>query len=582
MLMSWQTSWHMGWYHFPLPGAVRTRLAPGLPCLIILGWLMCTATVHAQPATPPRPPADGTDDGTSAEAAQARPARGMTLRAVLDAVVQQNPDLSRSAADVATAEADVLSAMGVDDWMLAVTGSWVSNRSEFSQPYQPLAIDSFSTSAELSRGLSTGGTVKIDVDGSYSDSTFVVGTVDNPITARFAVWSSSLIASINQPLLGGRGKRVARAEQRRTRVARDAASLQREISALDTIREVVRMYWELAYASRAVDIQRGSLELAREQLRITEAAVRMRVSSPSEILAVRHAIAVREQTVMLAEVQVSELSLTLRRLAGLEIGPGEIDIAATDAFVAQPATGPATGPGARPTTGPGAQPAAGPGAQPATGQPAPDAPAIDLDAAIERARTSNPRLALARTGTSTADIAEELAEDALRPRLDFTAQLGPTGNATDAGDTLRQIGTFQAYTAGASLTYTSSFGQRLARGGRDRAREVTQRARIDLAEAERELAVSVVRAVDLVRVARKRIDVSVLAVELAEQNLASERTLFEAGEARNFDILARQDELAQALLSRERAIADYHQAAADLEALTGDLLPHYGVELVEP
>jgi outer membrane protein TolC len=175
-----------------------------------------------------------------------------------------------------------------------------------------------------------------------------------------------------------------------------------------------------------------------------------------------------------------------------------------------------------------------------------------------------------------------LAEDALRPRLDFTAQIGPTGNAVEAGDTLRQVGTFQAYTAGASLTYTGALGQRQARGGRDRAREETARARIDLAEAERELAVSVVRAVDLVRVAGKRIDVSALAVQLAEQNLASERTLFQAGEARNFDILERQDELAQAQLSRERAIADYHQAVSDLEALTGDLLPRHGVDLIEP
>jgi outer membrane protein len=561
----------MSSYHF--------RLSTAVICGVM--WVTGAATVHAQPAAA-RPPATTTpttptapDDGTSAEAAQARPARGMTLRAVLDAVVQQNPTLARSTTDVATAEADVLAAMGIDDWMLALTGAWVSSRSKLALPFQPLKSDTFSTSAELSRELATGGTLKIDADGSYNDSTLLGGSVNNPMALPFSFWSGSLIASINQPLLGGRGKRVARAEQRRTRVARDAATLQREIAAFDTIREVVRMYWELAYASRAVEIQRGSLELAREQLRITEAAVRARVSSPSELLAVRHAIAVREQTVMLAEVQVSELSLSLRRLAGLEIGPGEIDIAATDAFAGQPAT-----PGAAPGQVPGQAPG-----QPATGQapghPDLGAPAIDLDAAIERARASNPRLALARTGTATAEIAEELAEDALRPRLDFNAQLGPSAIATEAGKTLRQIGTFQAYTAGASLTYTSSIGQRQARGGRDRAREGKQRARIDLADAERELTVSVVRAVDLVRMAQKRIDVSQLAVELAEQNLASERTLFQAGEARNFDVLARQDELAQALLSRERAIADYHQAVADLEALTGDLLPHHGVALID-
>jgi outer membrane protein len=547
----------MGQYHFPLSGTGRVWLVPGS---LLLVWLASTATAHAQPATPPPPP----DDGTSAEAVQARPARNMTLRAVLDAVVQQNPGLARSATDVASAEADVLTAMGVDDWLLSVTGAWARIRNESGQVFQPLASDTFSTSAELSRGLPTGGTVKLDLDGSYNDGQYAVSTEAPPI--RSSVWSSSLIASINQPLLGGRGKRVARAEQRRARVARDAAALQREIVALDTIRDVVRAYWELAYASRAVEIQRGSLELAREQLRITEAAVRSRVSSPSEILAVRHAIAVREQTVMLAEVEVSERSLALRRLAGLEIGPGEIDIAATDALARQPAAG---------------QRAAGqPGAvQPVPGQLATGHLVIDLDAAIEQARASNPRLALARTSGATADIGMELAEDTLRPRLDLSAQVGPTGSIAEMERLPRQAG--PGYTAGATLTYTGSLGQSSARGGRDRAREQTQRARIDLAEAERELAVSVVRAVDLVRVARKRIDVSELAVQLAEQNLASERTLFQAGETRNFDILARQDELAQAQLSRERASADYHQAVADLEALTGELLPRHGVELID-
>lgn len=559
---------HTGRHHTPLhrrsgatfralairvPGAIRARLAPGG---ILLSWLLCTAAVHAQPATSPSPPPPLSDDSASAEAARARPARGMTLRAVLDAVVQQNPELSRSRADVAAAEADVLAAMGIDDWTLSVTGGWVSNRSAFveGQPFQTTATDSFSASAALSRALSTGGTVRINVEGSYSDTTVAV-LGENPDTMRLerfdldaGVVSSSLIASITQPLLGGRGTRVARADQRRARVARDAAALKREIAALDTIRGVIRAYWELAYASQAVDIQRGSLELAREQLRITEAAVRSRVSAPSELLAVQHAIAVREQAVMLAEVEVSERSLALRRLAGLEIGPGEIDIEATDAIAGQPGRGPST---------------------------------IDLDAVIARARASNPRLALARTGADTAEIAVELAEDALRPRLDLAARVGPTGNATSPGDTLRQIGTLQGYTAGATLTYTGSLGQRTARGARNRAREGTQRARIDLAEAERELAVSVVQAVDLVRVARKRIEVSELAVQLAEQNLASERTLFGAGEARNFDILARQDELAQAQLSRERAIADYRQAVTDLEALTGDILPHHGIELLD-
>ncbi|HTM22420.1 MAG TPA: TolC family protein, partial [Kofleriaceae bacterium] len=313
--------------------------------------------------------------------------------------------------------------------------------------------------------------------------------------------------------------------------------------AADAVLEAVRAYWELAYAERALAIHKSSLDLAREQLRITQAAIQGKAAAPTEALAVQQAIAVREQAVLLGEIDISERSLALRRVVGLEIGPGDIELDAAD----EPAVA--------------------------------DRP-IDLDQLLQAARERNPRLALARQNVDVAAIDLIVAEDATRPRLDLTGRLGPSGAAGRAGDTVEQMGKLEAYTAGATLTYGQSLGNRAARGAVKRVQETVRRSRIDVAELERETAVNVVRAVNLVRTARKRVEVADVAIKLAAQNLDSEKLLFQAGDTRAFDVLARQDELSQARLSRERALVDYLSALANLDAVTGGLLERYGIKVI--
>ena len=51
------------------------------------------------------------------------------------------------------------------------------------------------------------------------------------------------------------------------------------------------------------------------------------------------------------------------------------------------------------------------------------------------------------------------------------------------------------------------------------------------------------------------------------------------GTSRNVDVMMRQDELRSAQLTQARAIIDGHRAATVIAALTGDILPQYGVQL---
>jgi outer membrane protein TolC len=85
--------------------------------------------------------------------------------------------------------------------------------------------------------------------------------------------------------------------------------------------------------------------------------------------------------------------------------------------------------------------------------------------------------------------------------------------------------------------------------------------------------------VDLVLSAERRLQIDADATKYAQVNLDAEKTRFRVGRATNFDVLRRQEELAQSELRQARAAADYLKALAVLEALTGDILPRYQVKL---
>ena len=54
---------------------------------------------------------------------------------------------------------------------------------------------------------------------------------------------------------------------------------------------------------------------------------------------------------------------------------------------------------------------------------------------------------------------------------------------------------------------------------------------------------------------------------------------FNLGKATNFDILNRLEELRQSELRKTSALIDWHKAEAVVQALTGDILPTYGISV---
>ena len=470
-------------------------------------------------------------------------ARSITLGAAINAAVQTNPELARTEVDRKIAESDTLEAAGSDDWVFSAIGTWHSSRAGAIEgtPFQVTLTDRLSASSSLTRALRSGGTFGIHADGGFTrnEYTFIDGEGDTG-TQLTQAYNVGVAASIRQPLLRGRGQRVARANVRRAAIAKDGATLAKQVQAIAMVTDIIHAYWELAYAARALQIRRAAVALAKKQLAITNSALAVGSKAASDVRAVEHGIAVREQAVLQARTDVSQRSLELRRLSGLEIGPGDIDLVAATPLKVEKRR-------------------------------------FDLDQSLSVARERNPRIALLRVRGKQANIDTEVARDGRRSALDLTARIGPTGDSGDAGDMAKQFVTFDSFSATATLNYQRTAGNRSATANYQRMRLHRQQVRLELAQTERDISVQLVQAINQVRVARKRIEVGDKAIKLAQSNLADETLRFNNNEATNFDVLQRQNDIQSAELEKTRAIVDYLKALAVVDSLTADLLPRYGV-----
>lgn len=456
-------------------------------------------------------------------------ARTTTLGPVLKAAIDRESNLERATVDVRLAEAGVLEAAGLDDWFLRATAVWSSQRlAQFDAQ-----VDSLDIGASLSRSLSTGGSVSVSGETGFSDTVFPGGE---------RTYNDTVTAALQQPLLRGRGKRFARAGQEQARLERDVASLNRRTMAIQVVNNVLVAYWELAMAWQNWEIQKNSLELALEQLRQTQASVNAGAVAPTEILAVERSIAARQQELLGAEVAITERSLALRVLTGMEIGPDEINLWVESSMNVAPQ-------------------------------------AFDAKALMARVFERSPELAAYRVQAQSLAVGVAVADNNLEPVLNLDVSIGPTGSGDNPGDALVNMAKFEGVTFRAGVTFEHTFGQRTAKGQRERAQELLKQQNLVESTAKARIVRDLIAAVKQAEAAQKRVEIGLRVIALAEKNVEAEEARFELGRATNFDVLQRQEELKQAQLSYARATVDYLLAVTTIDALTGDLLDKFGVTL---
>jgi outer membrane protein len=474
--------------------------------------------------------------------------RSITLPELLQITIRQAPNLQAARIDIAIAEARIEQTWARNDWLARaqLTGQ---RTGEVPQGNVTINDDTrIGGTADLSRNLPTGGTINLHAGTLYDRQNFTF-TATNPLTNEpltqsglSTTWTNDLSGSITQPLLRNRGRQLFEANEARATLARDVTVLARRLAAIQTVQTVISAYWDLVLAEQTVAITQGSLDLARERLRVTRIGADGGKVPRSEIPAVLQIIATREEDVLNGELGVLNASIAMRRAAGMPVGPGEL------------------------------------GLRVATDLDTRDQP-IHLGELVERAFAASPELAQLAKQDASATIDVEVAENGLLPQLDAALTIGTSGVGDSFLDATRDMARSRSFVIRGSLTFQQSLGQHDALGRTREQRELKHKLAVTAVDIRSQIAQTMSRAVAQLELARRRVTLSQRAIELANENTKIETDRFNLGKATNFDVLNRLEELRQAELRRAQALIDWHKAEVVIQSLTGDVLPMYGISV---
>src|SRR5262245_17760595 len=363
----------------------------------------------AQPAPSSQPRPSAPPPSTPGLIQWAGEPRPITLPELLQLTVRQSPSLQSAKLDIAIAEARIQQTWARNDWLVKaqLSGSRSTSQAQGTTNAIGGAVD-------VSLLLPTGGTVGVHADSGYSKTEGSLGGFLDG-----SGWADNVDLSINQPLLPNAGRALFEAHEARATLARAAAVLARRLAAIQTVSAVISAYWDLVLAEQTVAITQGSLDLARERLRVTTIGADGGKIPRSEIPAVLQIIATREEDVLNGELSVLNSSIALRRATGMPIGAGELGLrVATDVDTKEEA--------------------------------------LDLGQLVERAYAASPELAQLAKQDASATIDIAVTDNGLLPQLDAALSLGPAGGATTFGAAWKDLAELNAVAIGGTLTFSQS------------------------------------------------------------------------------------------------------------------------------
>ena len=367
---------------------------------------------------------------------------------------------------------------------------------------------------------------------------------------------TNLQARFTQPLLRNFSIDNIRQQLEVSLKNREIADLDLRQTTESTIRTVRNSYWNLAYQIAFLDVQRQSLELARESLRNTRTRIEIGTTPPIEEVSAEAEVAAREESVIVAEAQIATAEDNLRALV--------LDPTAPDFWTVRLV----------------------PGGLPASITPL----AVNVDIAVQNALQRRTDLEVSRTSIEANEVNIKYLRNQTLP--DVTAQFdyravglggtrnqygtGPLGPGTGALESQTEIGytsalstlfqsAYPTWTASVNFSYPLGRSQTEASLARERLRLTQTQTR--LRQQQLNIATQVRQAARQLQTNQQRVQTSRASRELAERRLDAEQRKFEAGTSTSFQVFQFQRDLSQSRNNELRAILDYNQSKVDFETV---------------
>ena len=435
--------------------------------------------------------------------------------------------------------------------------SSVSNNSATQLPSDVLSGGSstinnerFSTGLGVQQNLKWGTFYQANWNSARSSTSFPLATFDPQI-------NSSLNMRVVQPLLRNFNIDAIRQQVLVGEKNREIAEIDLSQTIMSTSRNVRNAYWDLSFAIASLEVQRQSLELARESLRNNRSRVEIGTMAPIDIVEAEAEVAQREESVILAEAAIERAEDVLRALI--------YDPAMPDFWTTK------------------IEPADMPSFQPIT---------VDVDAAVRTALDRRTDLRSTRKTIEANDVSIWYFRNQTMPEVNaqfdygllalggtqFQRGAGPfgpgTGEIIPGGLTQRSFGSvlsdlfanrYPTWTLSVNIGYP--IGTSTAEAGLARARLQHSQAQTQLRNQQLQVATQVRDVARQVQTNHKRVEATRASRQFAERRLEAEEKKFQAGMSTSFFVFQAQRDLSQARANEVRAITDYNRSIVDFETV---------------
>ena len=402
----------------------------------------------------------------------------------------------------------------------------------------------FSTNVGIQQALPWGGNYSVGWDGARSTSNNLFTNFDPQLR-------SSLSLSVTQPLLRGFSIDSIRQQLQVSQKNREIAEVDVRETLAVTTRTVRNAYWDLAFARASLDVQRQSLELARESLRNTRSRVEIGTTPPIDVVEAESEVAQREEAVIVAEAAIASAEDTLRALI--------FDPDMPDFWTAR------------------IEPVDQPQFTMAT---------VDLDGALRNALDRRTDLQRARRTLEANDINIRFLRNQTLPDVSANFDYGLAGlggtqfergagfpgpiigqNQRGFGSVLSDLfsNDFPNWTASLTVSYPIGVSQQEANLARVRVQQT--QIQTQLRNQQLQVATQVRLAARDVQTNQQRVQASRASRAAAERRLEAEQRKFTAGTSTSFLVFQAQRDLSQARNNELRAVLDYAQSVVDLETV---------------
>ena len=441
--------------------------------------------------------------------------------------MERNPALVGEQYDLESAQGQLMGSRGVFDPVLAGSAQY-EHGTGFLDETTLLPYDGAETTymASLYQLFPTGTQATLAWDAVRTEITGGVGENLNP-------WDSEVSLSIVQPLLKGVTTYYNLAPVRQAKRYVDLQDAFLAQQRAQTVADTATAYWGLYYRRRAAEIAQAAIDVSTEEQRVVHARVDAGDLAPVERSRV-DALVVQAQSAFVTrqnDAQASNDQLLL--VIGEPLGD-------TVQLTTEPSSIPET--------------------------------ALDESAVVAEALANNPEVAASRINEESAALDLRDAKHARLPQLNANGSYGfRAQNQEEFSGASQSIvnGDLPFWSLGADVTFPLL--DRAERGAYGDKSAVAAKARIEREAIERSIDQQVRAQVRVLSSANLSVTLAEANLRFAEETLASQRALQNAGRAIQKDVLESIRDVDDARVELVKAHADAAIALVELNRLKGSL-----------